>query len=150
MRIPLSLDTRRSAYEEDSKWLLKALLRISATLSALIAVFMFAAAISLTNANFINTMGNGDWTDGLALAPVRHITNLTSQARLFCSQANRSNRPGHDCHYLQPHGPHPAIRRPQGPSAAPIRTRWARLAGLGPVGAGRHLRRGWWHVLVLD
>ena len=70
MRSPLTVETRRRAYEEDPKWPTKAVLRILATILALIAMPLFAAAISYTNMNFVNTSGPGDWTDGLALAPV--------------------------------------------------------------------------------
>ncbi|MCJ1316496.1 hypothetical protein MMC15_001817 [Xylographa vitiligo] len=70
MRSPLTVETRRKLYEEDSKWPVKAVLRIVAACFALIATILFAIATSFENANFSNTAGNGDWTDGLALAPV--------------------------------------------------------------------------------
>ena len=69
-RSPLTVDTRRRLYEEDSKWPLKAVLRIIATGAALLAMILFAVAVSYENKNFVNTNGAGDWTDGLALAPV--------------------------------------------------------------------------------
>lgn len=71
MRGPLSVDARRQAHDEDPRWHTKAVLRVVATFFSLLAMCLFAAAISYTNANFVNTMGNGDWSDGLALAPVR-------------------------------------------------------------------------------
>ena len=45
-------------------------LRLCATVMGLIAMSLFAASISYTNSHFENILGNGDWTDGLALAPV--------------------------------------------------------------------------------
>jgi len=63
------VDTRRHLREEDSKWSVKALLRLVTAFFAALAVVLFATAISLTNQNFVNVSGNGDWSDGLALAP---------------------------------------------------------------------------------
>ena len=65
-----SIDARKVALE-DSRWAFKALLRFMGTLFGLVAMSLFAASVSYTNNNFINTMGDGDWADGLALAPVR-------------------------------------------------------------------------------
>lgn len=47
------------------------ILRIVASTFALLAMSLFAASISYTNESYTNLLGNGDWTDGLALAPVR-------------------------------------------------------------------------------
>lgn len=67
----LPVDTRRRLYEQDSRWSVKAVLRFLTTGFALLSMILFAASVSFTNANFIDTDGEGDWTDGLALAPVR-------------------------------------------------------------------------------
>ena len=67
----LSTENRRSAFEEDAKWRAKAICRLVALVFALAATALFSSAIGITNANFVNTMGAGDWTDGIALAPVR-------------------------------------------------------------------------------
>ncbi|MCJ1313953.1 hypothetical protein MMC25_007633 [Agyrium rufum] len=66
---PLSVDVRRRLYEQDAKWPLKTILRLAAAFLELLAMIMFAIAVSLTNKNFVNTEGPGDWTDGMALAP---------------------------------------------------------------------------------
>ena len=66
----LSIDVRRAAFEEDPKWRHKAVLRLLAITLALAGLSTMAAAVGLTNANFINTLGAGDWTDGITLAPV--------------------------------------------------------------------------------
>ncbi|CAF9903125.1 MAG: hypothetical protein GOMPHAMPRED_000100 [Gomphillus americanus] len=58
------------ATSEDTRWATKALMRLFAAFTGLIAMCLFSAAISYENANFENTMGNGDWPDGLALAPI--------------------------------------------------------------------------------
>ena len=55
---------------EDSRWAMKAMLRLVATAFGLVAMALFAAAVAYTNDNFVNTSGNGDWPDGLCLAPV--------------------------------------------------------------------------------
>jgi hypothetical protein len=65
------VDITRQLREEDSKWSLKAILRLVTAFFAIIDVILFAVSVSLTNQNFINLSGNGDWSDGLALAPVR-------------------------------------------------------------------------------
>jgi hypothetical protein len=70
VRSPLTLEARRRAGEDDSRWRAKTVLRLIGILFAFPAMCLLAAAVSNTNQNFINTMGNGDWTDGLALAPV--------------------------------------------------------------------------------
>lgn len=76
MMIPLSVETRRTAVQEDAKWSFKAVLRLLATFFSLIAMALFAAAVSTTNSNYVNLIGDGDWTDGLALAPVCfYLTN---------------------------------------------------------------------------
>ena len=69
----LSTDSRRRAAEEDKRWMTKAVLRIVSTLFAVIALGLFSASVHYTNTNFINTEGPGDWTDGLALAPVSRV-----------------------------------------------------------------------------
>ena len=69
----------RQALLQDSRWAFKALLRLIATVFGFIAMSLFAAAIAYTNENFINTQGNGDWSDGLCLAPV-----CNSPKFLFC------------------------------------------------------------------
>ncbi|MCJ1486411.1 hypothetical protein MMC06_006588 [Schaereria dolodes] len=71
-RVPLPVDTYRRLNEQEPKWHIKAILRILGTLVAIIAVILFAVSVSYTNQNFINTTGAGDWTDGLAIAPVSH------------------------------------------------------------------------------
>jgi hypothetical protein len=70
-----SFEDRRTTLE-DSRWAFKALLRLIATVFGLIAMCLFAAAVGYTNNNFINTMGNGDWSDGFALAPVSRINTF--------------------------------------------------------------------------
>ncbi|KAL9117233.1 MAG: hypothetical protein Q9187_006233 [Circinaria calcarea] len=69
---PLTVETRRRLHEEDTQWPLKAILRIIATASALVATILLAASVSLTNSNFVNHDGRkaNDWMDGMALAPV--------------------------------------------------------------------------------
>ena len=62
--------SQQSATLGDNKWVTKALMRLSATVIGLIAMCLFSAAISYENSNYQNIIGNGDWTDGLALAPV--------------------------------------------------------------------------------
>ena len=69
-RSPMTVEARRRLYEEDSRWAVKAVLRVIATGAALLGMILYAVAVSYTNKNFINTDGPGDWTDGLALAPV--------------------------------------------------------------------------------
>lgn len=68
---PLTVETRRRLKEEDSKWTIKAIVRVLAVVFAAIALVLFSVAVSITNENFVNTGGNGDWSDGLAIAPVR-------------------------------------------------------------------------------
>lgn len=74
---PLTVETRRRLYEEDTKWSLKAILRIIATVSAFLTTILFAASVSLANKNFVDPYGQGasDWMDGMALAPVRPLTS---------------------------------------------------------------------------
>ena len=67
----LTIETRRSAFEEDAKWRGKAICRLTAIIFGLAGTALFGSAVGITNANFTNTMGAGDWTDGIALAPVR-------------------------------------------------------------------------------
>jgi len=69
-RGPLTVETRRLLKEEDAHWTIKALARVLAAIFAAIALVLFAVAVSLTNQNFVNISGNGDWSDGLAIAPV--------------------------------------------------------------------------------
>ena len=61
----------RLSIQVGGKWSVKTVLRIVATGAALLSMILFAVSVSYTNQNFINTDGPGDWTDGLALAPVR-------------------------------------------------------------------------------
>ena len=70
MRSPLSIDVRRQLNNQDSRWSAKAILRIIAMGFEIVATILFAVAVSLTNKNFTNMDGPGDWTDGMALAPV--------------------------------------------------------------------------------
>ena len=70
MRSPLTVDVRRRLNDQDSRWPAKAILRIIAMGFEFLAMVLFAAAVSMTNKNFTNTDGPGDWTDGMALAPV--------------------------------------------------------------------------------
>ena len=91
---PLTVETRRRLYEEDSQWPLKAILRIIATASALLATILLAASVSLTNSNFVTHDGRkaNDWMDGMALAPVRllpaspcaHIRPKSKNANIYC------------------------------------------------------------------
>lgn len=69
--MPLPAETRRRLYENDAKWPVKLILRAIATIFAFLGMILFAVATSLTNQNFINLSGGGDWTDGMTLAPVR-------------------------------------------------------------------------------
>lgn len=86
---------QRQATLADTKWGSKALMRLFATFIGLIAMCLFAAAIGFENSNYQNTTGNGDWPDGLALAPVGF--NLFIMFRLLTTL---------DCpvHSLQPCG----------------------------------------------
>ena len=70
MQTPLPVETRRRMYETDPKWIFKTILRLVTTFCALLSLALFAAATHLTNLNFINLAGDGDWTDGMAIAPV--------------------------------------------------------------------------------
>jgi hypothetical protein len=100
MRSPLSIESQRRAYEEDPKWRAKAVLRIAATLTALIAIALFAASISYTDSGFTSTAGpEGDWTDGLALAPVIFAL-LYNSAVLIGHFGLRRGRPFHPSIYL--------------------------------------------------
>ena len=82
----LNIETRRNAFEEDPKWQHKTILRFVAIAFALIAAALFSTAIGLTNYNFVNTLGGGDWTDGVALAPVRvFYPRFLSSARTHLS-----------------------------------------------------------------
>ena len=67
-------ETRRRLAENDPRWSVKVILRIVTTVLAFLGMVLFAAAVSKTNMNFINLAGDGDWTDGLALAPVRLLS----------------------------------------------------------------------------
>ena len=71
----LSMEARRRAYEEDPRWPTKAFMRIASTIFACVGLSLFASSISYTNENFINLSGGGDWTDGLALAPVSSLSS---------------------------------------------------------------------------
>lgn len=64
----LQPETRRTLNEHDSKWHIKAILRLVATFFAFIAMILFAVSISISLKYF--DLINGDWTDGLPLAPV--------------------------------------------------------------------------------
>ncbi|SLM39442.1 hypothetical protein LPUS_09976 [Lasallia pustulata] len=68
--MPLQAETRRNLYEGDPKWPVKLTLRAAATFFAFFGMTLFAVATSLTNKNFINLSGGGDWTDGMTLAPI--------------------------------------------------------------------------------
>ena len=70
MALTRTPENQRSAAPQDKKWVSKALMRLFATFIGLIAMCLFAAAVGFENANYQNTGGNGDWPDGLALAPV--------------------------------------------------------------------------------
>ncbi|MCJ1395274.1 hypothetical protein MMC18_008158 [Xylographa bjoerkii] len=95
MRSPLTVETRRRLYEEDSKWPAKAILRVVAACFALVATILFAVAISFENMNFSNTAGNGDWTDGLALAPavLSFLYNITTLILHFFVRRGRHFHP---------------------------------------------------------
>ena len=68
---PAGGESRRRYYEQGgSKWDIKSFLRIASTGFALPATILFAVAVAYTNQDFVNLSGNGDWSDGLALAPV--------------------------------------------------------------------------------
>ena len=69
--MPFPAETRKNLYEGDAKWPSKLVLRAVTTFVAFLAMILFAVATSLTNQNFINLNGDGDWTDGMTLAPVR-------------------------------------------------------------------------------
>jgi hypothetical protein len=66
-------DSTRAPHKIDTRWRTKALLRFIGSIFAVIAMGIFSAAVSQTNNNFINTAGNGDWPDGMTLAPVMSI-----------------------------------------------------------------------------
>ena len=70
IRSPLTVDIRRRLNDRDSRWPAKAVLRIIAMGFEFLAMVLFAVAVTMTNKNFTNTDGPGDWTDGIALAPV--------------------------------------------------------------------------------
>jgi hypothetical protein len=69
----LTPESRRRLSEGDQKWLLKLGLRTFAALLALIGMAAMAAAIPPWNAHFFHSEGatQGDWQDGLVIAPVR-------------------------------------------------------------------------------
>lgn len=69
----LSAETRRRLAENDRRWHIKYSLRIVALITSFIAIILIAAAVSLWDANFYyeDSVNSGDWSDGLALAPVR-------------------------------------------------------------------------------
>ncbi|MCJ1253522.1 hypothetical protein MMC24_001334 [Lignoscripta atroalba] len=75
-RAPIPYDTRRRLSERDPQWQVKAILRVVCTVFALWAMILFAISCSYTNQHFINSDGNGDWPDGLALAPVSVFLSL--------------------------------------------------------------------------
>jgi hypothetical protein len=88
MKDTQSNDGRRAPREIDSRWRSKTLLRFIATLVALVAMGIFGAAVSQTNSNFINTEGDGDWPDGMALAPV-----CPSARWMFCPLMQEAGGP---------------------------------------------------------
>ena len=143
MRSPLTVETRRRAYEEDPKWPAKAVLRILATVFALIAMPLFAAAISYTDGSYINTTGPGDWTDGLALAPVR-LPFHSNRIDLAHTKTG--------CHLfaIQPYRAALAFLHQAWTARAPVHPRRPRPLGLGPFGPLHNLWRCRRHVLVLD
>ncbi|MCJ1336322.1 hypothetical protein MMC09_001598 [Bachmanniomyces sp. S44760] len=93
---PITLETRRRLADSDPKWPAKAILRLIGIPFAFLAMCFFAASISYTNANFINTAGNGDWTDGLALAPIMLslIYNPVVLVLLFIVRRGKHIHPG--------------------------------------------------------
>ncbi|MCJ1248501.1 hypothetical protein MMC30_005719 [Trapelia coarctata] len=97
-RGPLTVETRRLLKEEDSNWTIKALARVLAAIFAAIALVLFAVSVSLTNQNFDNTSGNGDWSDGLAIAPAA-LSLLTNIVTLILLPL-RSGRPLHPAIHL--------------------------------------------------
>ena len=70
MANPFTVETRRRLSESDPKWRFKAILRIITTIFAAVSTVLFAISVTLANNNFTNIDGNGQWTDGLAIAPV--------------------------------------------------------------------------------
>lgn len=66
-------ETRRRLRETDSRWPIKFWLRVVASFFSLLAIILFAAAVSLWDKNFvyINAISSGDWSDGFPIAPVR-------------------------------------------------------------------------------
>ena len=100
MRSPLSVSAQRRAYNEDPQWPVKAFLRLGAIGIALIAMSLFAASISYMDAHFAATAGpSGDWTDGLALAPV-FFALLYNTGALLAHLALRRGRPLHPAIHL--------------------------------------------------
>ena len=104
-RVPLPVDTYRRLNEQEPKWHIKAILRILGTLVAIIAVILFAVSVSYTNQNFINTTGAGDWTDGLAIAPVSHHQLEPIMKNAIQKKNPQKDRPPteHDVRSVHPH-----------------------------------------------
>lgn len=71
----LTPESRRRLSERDQRWLVKFCLRSFAALLALIGMSALAAAIPPWNAHFFHSEGatQGDWQDGLVIAPVRPL-----------------------------------------------------------------------------
>jgi len=69
----LTPESRRRLAESDHKWLLKFCLRLFAAVLALLGMSAMAAAIPPCNSHFFHSIGptQGDWQDGMVIAPVR-------------------------------------------------------------------------------
>lgn len=100
--MPLTAETRRTLSENDAKWPVKLILRAVATFLAFLGMILFAVATSLTNQHFINLNGDGDWTDGMALAPVRQANSppFSLHDSLYaCQASNDALLSCHDHHF---------------------------------------------------
>lgn len=67
---PVAEETRRRLKEQDPRWRSKAILRVIATFCSFVAMVLFAVAVAMTIHWGEIWNGGGDWTDGMALAPV--------------------------------------------------------------------------------
>ena len=63
-------ETRRRLQEQDPRWRSKAILRVIATFCSFVAMVLFAVSVAMTVHWGEIWNGGGDWTDGMALAPV--------------------------------------------------------------------------------
>ena len=81
----LPAETRRTLTEHDPRWPIKAALRVMCIPFAFLAMLMFAISISLTNKHFYNSDGQGDWTDGMCLAPVSYLIPTLVKLHPFSS-----------------------------------------------------------------